>query len=69
MSKCGQPCQVFTRVCGYFRPTFNFNKGKKAEVADRKMFNVEKAITDTKTAKAAVSGSGASDNTAGPAQN
>ena len=30
------PCEIFTRVAGYFRPVGNFNKGKKAEYEDRK---------------------------------
>jgi ribonucleoside-triphosphate reductase len=35
-----QECEVFSRVCGYMRPTKNWNAGKQAEFADRKMFNV-----------------------------
>ncbi len=42
MSKCGQPTEVFSRVCGYFRPTCNWNKGKLEEFRERKMFNVAK---------------------------
>ena len=30
-----QPCEIFTRVCGYLRPTQSFNPGKKAEFRDR----------------------------------
>ena len=29
MSKCGAICEVFSRVCGYFRPVTNWNKGKQ----------------------------------------
>ncbi|MDD3113211.1 MAG: ribonucleoside triphosphate reductase [Candidatus Izemoplasmatales bacterium] len=32
---CGKPAEVYTRVVGYLRPVQNFNKGKKAEYADR----------------------------------
>lgn len=32
----GTPCEVFTRVSGFYRPQSNFNKGKKEEFADRK---------------------------------
>jgi len=31
-------CNVFTRVCGYLRPTSSFNEGKAAEYKDRKTF-------------------------------
>ena len=33
-----QPCEVWTRVMGYFRPYNNFNKGKKSEFDERKWF-------------------------------
>lgn len=29
-------CEVWTRICGYFRPHSNFNIGKKQEFKDRK---------------------------------
>lgn len=38
-----QPCEVWTRVMGYFRPVDNFNNGKKQEFADRKYFSQDKA--------------------------
>jgi len=31
-------CEVYSRVVGYMRPVGQWNKGKKAEWADRKMF-------------------------------
>lgn len=34
-----QPCEVWTRVMGYFRPVDNFNIGKKAEYKERKCFS------------------------------
>lgn len=34
-------CEVFARVCGYIRPTTQFNDGKVAEFSDRKNFEVE----------------------------
>ena len=40
MDKCGEKCEVYSRVTGYFRPVANWNKGKKAEFADRKTFKV-----------------------------
>lgn len=38
MSKCGRKCEVYSRVCGYFRPVSNWNKGKKEEFKDRKTY-------------------------------
>ena len=37
----GTKCEVYSRVVGYLRPVQNWNKGKKAEYAMRKTFNVE----------------------------
>jgi hypothetical protein len=42
--KCNEKCEVFSRCCGYFRPVANFNKGKKEEVKERKMYNVQNAL-------------------------
>lgn len=33
-----QPCEIWTRVMGYFRPYSGFNIGKKAEFSERKWF-------------------------------
>ena len=40
---CGAQCEVYSRVCGYFRPVSNWNKGKKEEFKDRKTFEVKNA--------------------------
>ena len=40
MSKCGEKCEIYSRVTGYYRPVANFNRGKQEEVRDRKMFKV-----------------------------
>ncbi len=42
--KCAikQPCEVYSRVVGYYRPIRQFNKGKQKEFAERKTFKVEK---------------------------
>lgn len=42
MSKCGAVCEIFSRVCGYFRPVSNWNKGKREEFKERKVFDVGK---------------------------
>ncbi len=34
-----QPCEVWTRVMGYFRPVSEFNIGKKSEYAERICFS------------------------------
>ncbi len=39
-----QPCEVWTRVMGYFRPVSEFNIGKKAEYAERVCFTQAKAV-------------------------
>ena len=40
--KCGGKVEIYTRVCGFFRPVQQFNPGKKSEYADRKPFRVDK---------------------------
>ena len=42
--KCGEKCEVFSRVCGYFRPVTNWNKGKKEEFRERKHFKVTSVL-------------------------
>lgn len=37
-----QPCEVWTRVMGYFRPYNHFNKGKKSEFNERQWFTEER---------------------------
>ena len=41
-----QPCEVWTRVMGYFRPVSSFNCGKKGEFAERIYFSEAKACRD-----------------------
>jgi ribonucleoside-triphosphate reductase len=36
--RCGKRCEVWSRVCGYFRPVANWNEGKKEEFKERKAF-------------------------------
>lgn len=33
-----QPCEVWTRVMGYFRPVSSFNRGKQGEYHERTCF-------------------------------
>lgn len=39
--KCGDDCEVFSRVVGYIRPVKQWNEGKKAEYQARKTFVIE----------------------------
>lgn len=39
-----QPCEIWSRVMGYFRPVSEYNQGKKAEFYARKYFAENKAI-------------------------
>ena len=32
------PCEVYSRIVGYFRPVRNWNKGKRQEFQDRKVY-------------------------------
>jgi hypothetical protein len=41
------PCEVYSRVVGYFRPIQNWNEGKKQEFFDRKLYT-EKDSLNTK---------------------
>ncbi|MDO3380421.1 anaerobic ribonucleoside-triphosphate reductase [Geoalkalibacter halelectricus] len=43
--KCNARTEVYSRVCGFFRPVQNWNKGKKAEYRDRLPYQV---TADTK---------------------
>jgi ribonucleoside-triphosphate reductase len=43
MGKCGKLTEVYSRVCGYFRPISNWNKGKKEEYKERKNYDANKS--------------------------
>lgn len=34
-------CEIWSRVCGYLRPTSKWNDGKKSEFDDRLNVNIE----------------------------
>lgn len=42
---CGETCEVYSRVCGYYRPVSNWNKGKKEEFKERKTFRVPGTVS------------------------
>ena len=50
MAKCGQKNEVYSRVCGYFRPVTDWNKGKKEEFKDRKAYKSKCASEGCKVA-------------------
>ena len=39
--KCGDDCEVFSRVVGYIRPVKQWNEGKKTEFEARKTFTID----------------------------
>lgn len=43
-----QPCEVWTRVMGYHRPTSSFNIGKRGEHRERKFFREEPSWPQSK---------------------
>ena len=36
--RCGHRCEIYSRVCGYFRPVAAWNLGKREEFKDRKTY-------------------------------
>ena len=38
------PCEIYTRVMGYYRPVSCFNDGKKSEFYSRECFDTAKAL-------------------------
>lgn len=43
---CQEKVEVFSRVCGYFRPVQRWNSGKQEEFKDRKVFKWEEPVTN-----------------------
>jgi hypothetical protein len=41
----GGPAEVYSRIVGYYRSVRNWNKGKKEEYGERKLFEVSEAET------------------------
>lgn len=50
---CGAPTEVWSRVVGYLRPTQHYNPGKKEEVRERKMYDINTAFADEKAVSCA----------------
>ncbi|KXB08478.1 ribonucleoside-triphosphate reductase, partial [candidate division MSBL1 archaeon SCGC-AAA382N08] len=45
---CGNACEVYSRVVGYYRPVQNWNDGKQEEFDERAYFNQPEAISKAK---------------------
>ena len=43
MKECKAKCEIYSRVCGYFRPVSNWNHGKREEFNDRRTYVVKAA--------------------------
>ncbi len=41
--ECGEPCDVFSRIVGYFRPIKRWSDGKREEFKHRKTYKEDKA--------------------------
>ena len=39
-------CEIWSRVCGFYRPTSQYNKSKKSEFNDRKTYSIKKFIDE-----------------------
>lgn len=45
--KCQAKVEVYSRVCGFFRPVQQWNKGKKKEFMDRVEYSVDQKKGDS----------------------
>jgi len=44
LEACTEEMEIYSRIVGYFRPTSNWNKGKKEEYKDRVVYSVDKSL-------------------------
>ncbi|MCT1998429.1 ribonucleoside triphosphate reductase [Brachybacterium muris] len=66
--RCGEACEVWTRVMGYFRPVSSFNIGKKGEYAERTFFTEQASgVGEGATAGTAAAADGPAAAADGPA--
>ena len=42
--ECGEECEVYSRVVGYYRPISNWNKGKQEEYKERRYFEFDELL-------------------------
>ena len=38
--RCGRPCTIYSRVCGFYTPINQWNLGKEEEFKDRKAYKI-----------------------------
>lgn len=38
--KCGKSCEIYSRVVGYHNPIQHWNKGKREEFNERKVYEI-----------------------------
>lgn len=41
-------CEIYSRVCGFYRPVDQFNHGKKEEYFERKVYSMKKIYNGIK---------------------
>ena len=41
---CGERCEVYSRITGYYRPVRNWNDGKAQEYKERKLYDIEHSV-------------------------
>jgi len=41
LRKCNKPTEVYSRICGFYRPVQQWNLGKREEYAQRTKYNVK----------------------------
>ena len=44
ISRCGKPCEIYSRITGYYRPLKYWNIGKQEEFRERRTFDVQGGI-------------------------
>lgn len=44
MTKKKVPCEIYSRVVGYYRPVENWNVGKQAEFKDRVVYDADESL-------------------------
>ncbi len=49
---CGKATEVYSRITGYYRPVQNWNDGKRAEFANRKVYDIENSKLTVKEGSA-----------------
>jgi hypothetical protein len=51
MKVCGQNCEVYSRIVGYYRPLETWNTAQRAQFRNRVNFDADKAVEKIKGEK------------------